>query len=184
MRRNGLTAFALVFLVLALFLELRLAFWVSLGIPILFFAAIALMPGLDVSGQRAVAVRLRPRAGHRGRRCHRRGREHGTRRSTATVCTGSSRGRTRLAKSVAFAVLTTVAAFSPLLFVPGVMGKVFRVIPLLAIPCLLFSLLESPYILPAHLSHVASASARGPGAPSSGATRPRRSRKWSRSTSR
>ena len=46
---NGVAGFALVFLVLALFLELRLAFWVSLGIPISFCGAIALMPGLDVS---------------------------------------------------------------------------------------------------------------------------------------
>ena len=52
-----------------------------------------------------------------------------------------------------FAVLTTVAAFSPLLFVPGMMGKIFRVIPLVVIPCLLFSLVESLNILPAHLSH-------------------------------
>ena len=49
MLRNGATGFALVFIVLALFLELRLAFWVSLGIPLSFLGAIALMPGLDVS---------------------------------------------------------------------------------------------------------------------------------------
>ena len=49
MLRNGLTGFGLVFLVLALFLELRLAFWVSLGIPISFLGALMLMPGLDVT---------------------------------------------------------------------------------------------------------------------------------------
>ena len=49
MLRNGVAGFSLVFLVLALFLELRLAFWVSLGIPISFFGALALMPGLAVS---------------------------------------------------------------------------------------------------------------------------------------
>ena len=53
-----------------------------------------------------------------------------------------------------FAVLTTVAAFSPLLFVSGMPGKVFQVIPLVVIPCLLFSLVESLNILPAHLAHV------------------------------
>ena len=47
--RNGAAGFALVFVVLALFLELRLAFWVSLGIPISFLGAVALMPGFDVS---------------------------------------------------------------------------------------------------------------------------------------
>ena len=49
MLRNGLTGFGLVFLVLALFLELRLAFWVSLGIPISFLGTLMLMPGLDVT---------------------------------------------------------------------------------------------------------------------------------------
>ena len=53
-----------------------------------------------------------------------------------------------------FAVLTTVAAFVPLLNVAGVMGKIMRVIPLIVIPCLLWSLVESLWILPAHLSHL------------------------------
>ena len=66
---------------------------------------------------------------------------------------GSIEGGQEIAKPVTFAVLTTVAAFSPLLFVPGMMGKIFRLIPLIVIPCLLFSLVESLFILPAHLSH-------------------------------
>ena len=49
MLRSGFVGFALVFLVLALFLDLRLAFWISVGIPISFLGTIALMPGLDVS---------------------------------------------------------------------------------------------------------------------------------------
>ena len=49
MLRNGATGFILVFAVLALFLELRLAFWVSLGIPISFLGAMAFMPAGDVS---------------------------------------------------------------------------------------------------------------------------------------
>ncbi len=53
-----------------------------------------------------------------------------------------------------FAVLTTVVAFMPLMFVPGGMGKMSRVIPLVVIPCLLFSLIESLGILPAHLAHI------------------------------
>ena len=67
---------------------------------------------------------------------------------------GSIEGAYEIAKPVTFAVLTTVAAFSPLQFVPGMMGKIFRVIPLVVIPCLLFSLVESVNILPAHLSHI------------------------------
>jgi multidrug efflux pump subunit AcrB len=55
---------------------------------------------------------------------------------------------------VTFAVLTTVTAFSPLLFVPGMIGKFLRFIPLVVISVLLFSLLESLFILPHHLSHL------------------------------
>ena len=75
---------------------------------------------------------------------------------------GSIEGAYEIAKPVTFAVLTTVAAFSPLLFVPGMMGKIFRVIPLVVIPCLLFSLVESLNILPAHLSHIPKRDRRGP----------------------
>ena len=54
-----------------------------------------------------------------------------------------------------FAVLTTVAAFTPLMFMPGMIGKMFIFVPLVVIPCLLFSLVESLNILPAHLAHAA-----------------------------
>ena len=163
MLRNGATGFALVFVVLALFLELRLAFWVSLGIPISFLGAIALMPGLDVSVNvislfafilvlgivvdDAIIV---------GENIYRHQEDHGD------GPRGAVEGAREIAKPVTFAVLTTVAAFMPLMFVPGMMGKIFRVIPLVVIPCLLFSLVESLGILPAHLSHVPRRGAPGP----------------------
>ena len=75
---------------------------------------------------------------------------------------GSIEGGFEIAKPVTFAVLTTVAAFMPLMFVPGMMGKMFRVIPLIVIPCLLFSLVESLNILPAHLSHIPKRGRPGP----------------------
>ena len=62
-------------------------------------------------------------------------------------------GVREVATPVCFAVLTTVAAFAPLLFVPGLLGKMMRYVPLIVIPCLLFSLVESLNILPAHLAH-------------------------------
>ena len=143
MLRNGVAGFALVFLVLALFLELRLAFWVSLGIPISFFGAIALMPGLDVSinvlslfGFVLVLGIVVDDAIIVGENIYRHQEEHGD------GMRGAIEGAYEIAKPVTFAVLTTVAAFSPLLFVPGTLGKVFRVIPLVVIACLLFSLLE------------------------------------------
>ena len=75
MLRTGATGFLLVFITLALFLDLRLALWVSLGIPISFLGAIALMPSLDSLHQHHVAVRLRHSARHRRRRRHYRRRE-------------------------------------------------------------------------------------------------------------
>ena len=163
MLQSGFAGFALVFLVLALFLELRLAFWVSLGIPISFLGAIALMPSLDVTVNvislfafvlvlgivvdDAIIV---------GENIYRHQERHGD------GMRGSIEGAHEIAKPVTFAVLTTVAAFSPLLFVPGMMGKIFRVIPLVVIPCLLFSLVESLNILPAHLSHIPKRTRPGP----------------------
>jgi multidrug efflux pump subunit AcrB len=55
---------------------------------------------------------------------------------------------------VVFSVLTTVAAFTPLFFVPGFSGKLFSVIPVIVISVLLLSLVESLFILPAHLGHM------------------------------
>lgn len=163
MLRNGLLGFLLVFVVLALFLELRLAVWVSLGIPISFFGAIALMPGLDVSvnvlsmfGFVLVLGIVVDDAIIVGENIYRHQEEHGD------GMRASVEGGYEIAKPVVFAVLTTVAAFSPLLFVPGMMGKIFKVIPLVVIPCLLFSLVECLQILPAHLAHIPKRKRPGP----------------------
>jgi multidrug efflux pump subunit AcrB len=163
MLRTGATGFALVFLLLALFLELRLAFWVSLGIPLSFLGAVMLMPGLDVTVNQVslfafilVLGIVVDDAIIVGESIFTRQEEHGE------GLRGSIEGTHAVATPVVFAVLTTVAAFLPLLFVPGMMGKMFRNIPLIAIPCLLFSLVESLYILPAHLSHRPKRRHRGP----------------------
>ena len=62
------------------------------------------------------------------------------------------RGVREMAMPVTFAIITTVAAFAPLLFVAGTMGKVMRQIPIVVIMVLLMSLVEALLILPAHLS--------------------------------
>ena len=163
MIRTGLTGFALVFLLLSLFLELRLAFWVSLGIPISFLGAIMLMPafGVTINFMSLFAFILVlgivvDDAIIVGENIHTHQEAHGD------GLRASIEGATEIATPVIFAVLTTVAAFMPLMFVPGMMGKVFGVIPLVVIPCLLFSLVESLNILPAHLSHVPRRRSQGP----------------------
>ena len=162
MLRNGAAGFLLVCAVLAVFLDLRLAWWVSLGIPIPFLGAIALMPGLDVSINitslfafilvLGILVDDAIIVGENVHRHH----EH-----SGEGVAGAVAGAQQVAKPVVFAVLTTVAAFLPLLLVPGFIGKAFRAVPLIVIPCLLFSLVESLAILPAHLAHVSKPRALG-----------------------
>ena len=151
---NGAAGLALVFALLAVFLELRLAFWVSLGIPISFLGMFMLMPGLDVTANivstfafimvLGIVVDDAIIVGENVYRHQRRGRN---------PLEGALEGVREVATPVFFAVLTTVAAFAPLLFVPGLLGKMMRYVPLVVIPCLLFSLVESLNILPAHLAH-------------------------------
>ena len=152
--RNGATGLLLVTLTLALFLRFRLAFWVALGMGMSFLGAIMVMPLLSVSinlislfafilvlgivVDDAIIV---------GENIYTHQHRHGD------GLRGSIEGAQEISLPVMFAVLTTVAAFTPLLYVPGSMGKIMRTIPLIVIPCLLWSLVESLWILPAHLSH-------------------------------
>ena len=154
MLRNGAMGFALVFVMLALFLELRLAFWVSLGIPISFLGMIMLMPSLDVTANVVSTFAFIMVLGIVvddaiiiGENIHRHQQRNPNRLEAAIS------GAQEISTPVTFAVLTTVAAFSPLLFVPGMMGKMMIFIPMVVIPCLLFSLVECLNILPAHLAH-------------------------------
>ena len=163
MLNNGAMGFALVLLVLSLFLQMRLAFWVSLGIPIAFLGAIAVMPYLDMTINMVscfafilVLGVLVDDAIMVGENIHRHQEAHGD------GLRGAIEGAQEISKPVIFAVLTTAAAFLPLLFVPGAFGKIFRIIPIVVIPCLLFSLVESLGILPAHLAHTRRGNPPGP----------------------
>ena len=63
------------------------------------------------------------------------------------------KGAREVAMPVTFSILTNIATFMPLYFVPGVMGKIFRQIPVIVGMVFTFSLLESIFVLPAHLGH-------------------------------
>jgi len=155
MIRNARNGYILVFIILALFLKFRLAFWVSLGIPISFLGAFWLMPVTDVTINLislfafivvlGIVVDDAIIIGENIFKHHERG-DRGA--------GGSMRGAIEVATPVIFGVLTTIAAFVPLLYVAGVMGKIMRVIPVIVICTLIFSLVESLWILPAHLSHI------------------------------
>ena len=151
--KNAAIGLVLVFLVLGLFLEIRLALWVMLGIPISFLGTLFLMPFLGVSINMislfafilalgivvddAIVV---------GENIYEK-RQLGLPYFTAAV-----QGAQEVGTPVVFAILTSVAAFLPLVFVSGTMGKFISVIPIVVITLLLVSLVECLFILPAHLA--------------------------------
>jgi multidrug efflux pump subunit AcrB len=152
--RNGRNGLLLVFAVLALFLRFRLAIWVSLGVPIALLGALMTVPLFGVSIDQAslfafilvlgilvddaivVGENIYTHEGRLGERVR-----------------ASIEGTREVAVPVVFGVFTTVAAFSPLLFLPGYMGQVLFFIGTTVIACLLYSLVESQLVLPSHLSH-------------------------------
>ena len=153
MYSNAQSGFAMVFLLLALFLRLRLAFWVALGVPTAFLGAIGLMPLLGVTinwitllGFLIVLGILVDDAIVVGENTYT------EQRTSPDKLTGAIRGAQGIAVPVVFGVLTTVAAFAPMLFIPGAMGRLVIGLPLVVIACLLFSLLDAMFILPAHLA--------------------------------
>ena len=153
--RNGRAGLLLVLLALALFVRLRVAVWVAVGIPVAFFGTLWLMPALDVAISvislfafvvvLGIVVDDAIVVGENIYRHHQMGK---------TGLEAAIAGVQQVAVPVVFSVLTTIAAFAPLTAVPGTLGKVARVIPVIIICTLVFSLVESLLILPAHLSHL------------------------------
>ncbi|QDV17036.1 Multidrug resistance protein MdtB [Gimesia panareensis] len=152
--RNGLQGLILVFITLAIFLELRLAFWVALGIPISMFGAcivlyytgqtlnmlsmFAFLMALGIIVDDAIVV---------GENIY----EH--RQMGKSFVVAAIDGAAEVLPSVCASVTTTIIAFAPLLFVSGIMGKFIAVMPIAVIAMLIISLLESTFILPCHLAH-------------------------------
>ncbi len=153
LQKNALLGLTLVIIILGLFLEIRLAAWVMLGIPISFFGTLFLMPALDVSINMVSLFAFILALGILvddaivvGENIFEQ-RQQGKPFARAAVD-----GALEVAVPVTFSILTTVAAFSPLLFISGMMGKFMGVIPVIVITLLLMSLVESLLVLPAHLS--------------------------------
>lgn len=152
--RNGLQGLLLVFVVLACFLELRLAFWVAMGIPIAILSAgfillitgqtlnmltmFAFLMGLGIVVDDAIVI---------GENIYAK-REEGLGHARAAI-----EGTTEVLPAVCASVATTIVAFMPLLYVTGVMGKFISIMPVVVIAMLAISLIESTFILPSHLAH-------------------------------
>ena len=153
--KNGVLGLLLILVALALFLEVRLAIWVAVGIgvsvvgtlTIMLFvgasissvslAAFILAIGLVVDDAIVVAEQI-----------------HRYRQTGAPGVLAAIRGVRRIQRPLVFAVLTSVAAFFPLLFIPGAMGDFVGATPVILISVLIVSLIESLFVLPHHLSHL------------------------------
>lgn len=153
--RNGVLGLVLVFIALALFLEIRLALWVVGGLITSGIGALAVMLVLDLaintislfSFVLAVGIIVDDAivvAEH----------IYLERQRGASGLAAAIRGTRRIKRPLIFAVLTSVAAFTPLLFIPGGIGEVWAALPVIIIGMLLISLAESLLILPRHLSHL------------------------------
>ncbi len=152
--RNAAIGLALVLVLLGMFLNLRLAFWVTLGIPLSFLGAILFMPSWDVSINMVSLFAFIMALGIVvddaiviGENIYTLRRQGMNRIEAAIV------GARELAVPVTFAVLTNIVAFLPLMFVEGVMGKIFKVVPAVVCTVFMLSLVEALYILPAHMGH-------------------------------
>ena len=154
--RNGAFGLTLVLIMLALFLELRLALWVAIGIAATMVGSILILPltgvtinlmslfGFIVTLGIVVddAVIVGENIFHRIRKG-----EHATQMDAAVA------GAQEMATPVMFAVSTNIIAFLPLLFVPGRTGEFMSVFPLVVIAVFTVSLVEALFILPSHLGH-------------------------------
>ncbi|MBN2161456.1 MAG: efflux RND transporter permease subunit [Pontiellaceae bacterium] len=152
--KNGGYGLLLVILLLGLFLETRLAWWVMLGIPISFLGSFLLLPqigitinmismfafilALGIVVDDAIVV---------GENIY----EHeqrGEPRLRAAIL-----GAREVALPVTFSILTNVVTFVPLMMIQGPMGKFFKVMPIVVISTFIISLFESLFVLPSHLGH-------------------------------
>lgn len=151
--RNASFGLLFVLIVLALFLRPSLAFLVALGIPVSFAGGMWLMPMLGISINMislfafilvlGIVVDDAIVTGENVYARIQKG-EHPT--------LAAWKGTHEVGTVVIFGVLTTVVAFTPMLGLSGVSGKIWPNIPLVVIPTLLFSLVQSKLVLPAHLA--------------------------------
>jgi hydrophobic/amphiphilic exporter-1 (mainly G- bacteria), HAE1 family len=151
---NGLQGLALVFAVLLFFLGARLSFWVAFGLPVAFVTALVLLQtfggslnmissfalimilGILVDDSIVVAENVARHMAQKG-----------------YTVQAAVDGLLEVTWPVIASVTTTAVAFLPLFFLPGIMGKFIRIMPVAVVACLIASLVECLLILPAHLAH-------------------------------
>ncbi len=151
--KNATIGLILVLCLLSIFLEYRLAFWVTMGIPTAFLGSLLLLPLFDVSINMismfafiialGIVVDDAIIAGENIYQHMQKG---------IPFLDAAIMGAREVSIPLAFAILTNVVAFLPLLALPGMMGKLFLAIPIVVICCFLISWVEALFILPTHLA--------------------------------
>jgi multidrug efflux pump subunit AcrB len=154
---NGFMSAGIVMLILALFLEIRLAFWVMMGMVISFVGSLLFLPVIGVSINMVsmfaflvvlgIVVDDAIVVGEN---------VYEYRQEGLDFMTAAIKGAREIASPVFFSIITTIAAFVPLLFIPGTTGKFWWPLPAVVITVLTISLLEALFLLPAHLAHSSS----------------------------
>jgi multidrug efflux pump subunit AcrB len=152
---DSFVGFVLVLLVLSAFLEFRLAFWVTMGIPTSFLGAFLLLPLLGISINMmslfaflialGIAVDDAIVVGENTYEYRERG---------LSFVDAAIAGARDVVVPVGFSILTNIVAFLPMLLVPGIMGKIWGVIPVVVGCVFVVSWLETFFVLPSHLAHV------------------------------
>lgn len=152
---NGLMAIVIVMVILTLFLEYRLAFWIMIGMVISFIGGITFLPVIGVSinmismfGFLVVLGIVVDDAIVVGENVY----EY--RQKGMSIMQAAIQGTKDVSRPVFFSILTTVIAFIPLLLIPGETGKFWWPLPAVVIVILLISLIEAFFILPSHLGHI------------------------------
>ncbi len=151
--KNMFIGLVLVLIVLGLFLNLRLAFWVMMGIPVSFLGGLLFMPAIGVTINMismfafiialGIVVDDAIVAGENIYEYRRRG---------MGFLEAAIEGAKDVAAPITFSILTNIVAFLPLAFIPGMMGKIFVAVPMVVVTVFAISWVEALFILPAHLA--------------------------------
>ena len=151
---TGLGGFALVLVTLTLFLRFRLALWVALGIPIAMLGTMTVLPYVGININTLMVLGLILVLGIVvddaivvGERVY----AHEQKNEDAAMA--AVEGTFEVSMPVIFGVLTTMVAFLPMLFATGLIGVILKQVGTVVVISLAFSLIESQFVLPAHLAH-------------------------------
>lgn len=153
--KNAFIGLTLVLILLSIFLEYRLAFWVTMGIPTSFLGGMLFLPNFDVSinmvSMFAFIISLGivvDDAIIAGENIYENLAKGHSRMDAAII------GAREVMVPLTFSILTNIVAFLPLMFMDGGMGKVMMAIPAVVIMCFAISWVEALFILPAHIAHL------------------------------